>query len=236
MKPVVIVRYAPHEGPGYFADYLTRSGIAWRLVKLDAGEPLPTAHEAAGLAMMGGAMSVNDALPWVGPMIRLVRESVAAGVPVIGHCLGGQLLAKALGGEVTGNPVKEIGWADVDVLDTPLAREWGPASRFVSFHWHGERFSLPPGATRIWASACCENQAFVLGDHLGMQCHVEMTEEMIEEWCASGTQEIERELRRSPAVQSAAAIRERLGERLRALNRVADSVYGRWIRALRRSC
>jgi GMP synthase-like glutamine amidotransferase len=236
MKPVAIVRYAPHEGPGYFAAHLDAQGIPWRLVRIDEGEPLPQAGAISGLAMMGGAMSVNDDLTWIAPMLDFVRESVKDDVPVIGHCLGGQLLAKALGGEVTRNPVKEIGWGVINVLDTPLAREWGPAERFLSYHWHGERFSIPRGATRIWASAHCEHQAFVYGvQHLAMQCHIEMTAEMIEQWCVSGAREIERHLARSPAVQSPEAMRERLDEKLRALNRVADRVYARWTRSLSRA-
>lgn len=234
MKPVAICRYASHEGPGYFATYLARYEIPWRIVKLDEGEPLPAAGNIAGLAMMGGPMSANDQLPWIPRMLDLVRASAAADVPVIGHCLGGQLLAKALGGTVTRNPVKEIGWGRIDVLDTPCASEWGPSQPFVSYHWHGETFSIPDGAVRIWSSAHCENQAFVSGKHFAMQCHVEMTEEMIERWCETGAREIERNAERSPAVQKPEAMREKISEKLEALHRIADQVYGRWTAGLQR--
>ena len=116
MKPVAICRYAPQEGPGYFATYLSVHGIPWRLVKLDKGEMLPEASAISGLAMMGGAMSVNDDLSWIAPMLDLVRSAVTKRTPVIGHCLGGQLMSKALGGEVRANPVKEIGWGEVEVV------------------------------------------------------------------------------------------------------------------------
>src|SRR5438067_1122584 len=109
MKPVVICRYAPHEGPGYFATYLSQRNIDWSLVKLDKGEPLPNVNSITALAMMGGPMSVNDELPWITAMLAFVRDCVRTDVPVIGHCLGGQLLAKAAGAEVTRNAVKEIG-------------------------------------------------------------------------------------------------------------------------------
>jgi GMP synthase-like glutamine amidotransferase len=234
MKPVVICRYAPHEGPGYFATYLTRRRIAWQLVKLDRGDALPQAAKIAGLAMMGGPMSVNDDLDWISPMLKLVRASVAENVPVIGHCLGGQLLAKALGGAVTKNPVKEIGWGPVTAASTSAAREWGAAEPFLSYHWHGETFSIPDKATRIWSSAQCENQAFVTGDmHIGMQCHIEITAELIASWCETGAEEIERNLSRSPAVQTPAQMRENLEERLEALHAVADGVYDRWTKVLR---
>jgi GMP synthase-like glutamine amidotransferase len=234
MKPVVICRYAPSEGPGYFATYLTAKRVAWRLVKLDAGEPLPDVSTFSGLGMMGGAMSVNDALPWIPPMLDLVRRCVDAEVPVIGHCLGGQLLAKALGGRVTRNPVKEIGWGRVEVLETPLAPLWSPVSAFVSYHWHGETFSLPQQAVRIWASANCENQAFTIGKHFGMQCHIEITEALIESWCESGTDEIEQNLDLSPAVQTAQAMRDDMPSKLDALHRIADHVYDRWTSGLAR--
>ncbi len=233
MKPVVICRYAPHEGPGYFATYLTRARIPWRILKIDEGEPLPAVEELAGLAMMGGSMSANDELPWIPPMLALVRSSVDAGVPVIGHCLGGQLLAKALGGKVTRNPVKEIGWGDIEVLDTPVTSEWTPLERFMTFQWHEDTFSIPDGTHRIWSSAHCGNQAFVIGSHIGMQCHIEITAEMIESWCASGADEIEQNIARSPAVQQPARMRENLEERLAALRRVADRIYSRWSAGVR---
>src|SRR3990172_6040674 len=125
MKPVAIFRHAPTEGPGYFATVLERHHIPWRLIKVDAGEAVPADPRAfSGLAFMGGPMSVNDDLPWIMPVLQLIRAGVDADVPVLGHCLGGQLISKALGGVVSRNPVKEIGWGEVSVLDTPLARQW----------------------------------------------------------------------------------------------------------------
>ncbi len=234
MKPVVICRYAPHEGPGYFATYLTRRRIPWRLAKLDEGDRLPDAREIAGLGMMGGPMSVNDGLPWIPPMLALVRASVAAGIPVIGHCLGGQLLAKAMGAAVTRNAVKEIGWGEVNVSRPGEAPEWGPSEPFLAYHWHGETFAIPQQATRVWSSAQCENQAFVLDDrHFGMQCHIEMTEGLIESWCETGAEEIERNLGRSPAVQSPQEMRRDISARLEALHAVADGVYDRWSAGLK---
>jgi len=156
MKPVAILRHVATEGPGYFATYLDRHQVSWRVVKIDEGEPVPgNPREFSGLVFMGGPMSVNDSLPWIAPSLALIRAAVDEGVPVLGHCLGGQLIAKALGGNVTRNPVKEIGWGRVDVLPNDVARSWfGPGLEcFDSFHWHGETFSIPPGATRIASSS-----------------------------------------------------------------------------------
>lgn len=236
MDPVAIFRHAPIEGPGYFATVLARHGIPWQVIKIDEGEAVPgNPREFSGLVFMGGPMSVNDDLPWIASVLDLIRGGAQEGIPLLGHCLGGQLLAKALGGEVTRNPVKEIGWGRVDVVDGAAAREWfGDLKSFDGFHWHGETFSIPPGAVRIASSPYCENQAFVLGKHLGLQCHVEMTPELITSWCESGAREIARNVSRSPAVQPAEEIERDLGARLARLHRVADRIYERWIAGLRR--
>ncbi|MBS1218126.1 MAG: glutamine amidotransferase, partial [Proteobacteria bacterium] len=155
-------------------------------------------------------------------------------VPVLGHCLGGQLMAKALGAAVTRNPVKEIGWGMVAVLDQPVARLWLGADlpSFLSFHWHGETFAIPDGATRIMASPWCPNQAFVLGRHFGMQCHVEMTADLIRTWCRDWAQEVEALAGRVASVQTPAEMEQGITEKVRALNAVADRIYDRWVAGL----
>ena len=236
MNPVAIFRHFHTEGPGYFATFLERHGIPWQLVRIDAGDVVPDAARAfSGLVFMGGPMSVNDDLPWIAPALALIRDAVANSVPVLGHCLGGQLMSKALGGTVSRNPVKEIGWGDVSVANNAEARRWfgHAAPRFRSFHWHGETFTIPPGAQRLLWSAHCENQAFALGNSLGMQCHVEMTPEMIASWCESGAREIARSSD-SPGVQPAVEIKSDLEARLKGLHAVADGVYAHWIEGLNR--
>src|SRR5260221_8981332 len=171
MKPVAIFRVAPSEGPGYFDTYLKNRSIASQLVALDAGAPVPRdARRFAGLVFMGGPMSVNDDLSWIIPALELVRDAVRKDVPVLGHCLGGQLMSKAFGGAVTRNAVKEIGWGEVRVADNAVARGWlGDLPSFMSFHWHGETFSIPPGATRVLENEHCANQASPPGVPLGLQ-------------------------------------------------------------------
>jgi len=237
VKPVAIFRHAATEGPGYFATYLDRHGVPWEVIGIDEGEPVPAgAMRFSGLVFMGGPMSVNDDLPWIVPALKLIRAAAEGGFPVLGHCLGGQLVAKALGGEVTRNPVKEIGWGRVDVLQNAAAAGWFGAQlkSFDAFHWHGETFSIPPGATRIASSAWCENQAFVLGPHLSMQCHVEMTPELIRTWCQDWEKEVESLALRTPSVQTPAQMTELLEERTRTLNAIADRLYDRWVAGLSR--
>jgi GMP synthase-like glutamine amidotransferase len=202
-------------------------------VRLDEGETVPrSADGSSGLAFMGGPMSVNDDVAWIPPVLDLIRDAVARGVPVIGHCLGGQLMAKALGGVVTRNAVKEIGWGDLRVTPGAAAARWlgSDLSTFTGFHWHGETFSLPGAASHLLSSAHCANQAFALGKHLAMQCHVEMTAELIEAWCRTGAQEIADSP--GPAVQSPEAMRRDLDRRLARLHAVADRIYARWVEGL----
>src|SRR5208282_5840066 len=117
MQPVAIFRFSPTEGPGHFAQWLEAQGLPRRLLALDEGEPVPVDPGAfSGIAMMGGPMSANDDLPWSAPLLDLLRGALAADIPVVGHCLGGQMLAKALGAPVTRAPVPEIGWGEVSVL------------------------------------------------------------------------------------------------------------------------
>ena len=235
MKPVAVFRFSRTEGPGHFATFLEANRVPWELVKLDEGDRVPEASDRyAGLGFMGGPMSANDELPWTQPVLALMRDAVKREVPVIGHCLGGQLLCRALGGEVTRNPVKEIGWNRIQVENTPLAREWlGDLADFTTFQWHGETFSLPRGAERILTGPHCANQAYVLdGRHLGMQCHVEMTPEMIDSWCESGAEEIDENLA-SPAVMPVDRIKALVPERLHLLSATAERLYARWMRGLK---
>ena len=232
MKPIAIFRFARTEGAGYFGEFLDHQGLPWQQIAIDQGEAVPADPGAyAGLVLMGGPMSVNDDLPWLPPLFQLIRQAHAANVPLLGHCLGGQLISKALGGVVTRNPVKEIGWLPLQIADTPEARHWfGDLHGFLGFHWHGETFSLPPGAVRLASSAACANQAYALGKHLGMQCHVEMTAEMILAWCDSGAREIA--ANPVPTVQQPQQMQIDMQQRLEALHAVADRLYTQWTKGL----
>ena len=233
MKPIAIFRHTPTEGPGYFAEFLDERKIPWQLIAIDAGDDVPQKASAyAGLVFMGGPMSVNDDLPWIPKVEALIRDAVARDVPLLGHCLGGQLISKALGGVVSRNPVKEIGWGEVTVADNDITRSWfGEIQSFPAFHWHGETFTLPKGATHLLSSGYCTNQAYAIGKHLALQCHVEMTAAMIANWCAVGANEVEAS-RASPAVQSVGEIQRRMADELPRMRYVAAQLYTRWIGGL----
>lgn len=237
MKPVAIFRHSPTEGPGYFAIFLEQHGIPWRLIAIDAGETPPASiDDFSGLCLMGGPMSVNDPLPWIAPVCALIRAAVAANIPVIGHCLGGQLMSKALGGQVSRNARKEIGWGEVQAESNELATRWlgDFADTACSvFQWHGETFSLPDGATRLFSNSHCTNQAFVLGPHLAMQCHVEMTPEMIATWCSQWADEAAA-VAGTPSVQQPEQMLGEITAQLPAMRNLSDQLYSVWIQGVQR--
>lgn len=234
MKPVCVFRHARTEGAGYLGTFLEQNAIPWCEVRIDLGEVMPTsAADYSGLVFMGGPMSVNDNLPWIQHALSLIQEAVILDIPVLGHCLGGQLMSKAMGGVVSANPYKEIGWGEVVVGEHAKAKKWfGDTKQFLSFHWHGETFTLPQGATHLLASQHCQNQAYSIGKHLAFQCHVEMTADMVKVWCETGRDEVESAIT-SKGVQPIAEIQSSLTERVSALNQVAASIYNVWIQGLK---
>lgn len=229
MKPVLVVRHVAHEGPGYLADFLNQRSVPFEILAIDSGDNFPSSPDAySALVFMGGPMSVNDDLPWIPPALSLIRQALKQNMPVLGHCLGGQLIAKAMGASVYANPVHEYGWLPVQVSDNDLARQWFPRlpPRFIAFHWHGETFDLPGGATRVWASEHCRNQAFVLGNTLAMQCHVEMTPGLVQDWVDRADDET---LAVAPSVQARDVILSDLAGRISAMQSIADSIYDNWL-------
>lgn len=175
-----ILQHVPFEGPGSIASWLEGAGYETTGTRLFETAVLPDTKGLDLLVIMGGPMSVNDedSIPWLVSEKRFIRKAVASGMPVLGICLGAQLIASAMGARVYRNAVKEIGWFPVYGVssgDSSVFRF--PPSEKV-FHWHGETFDLPPGAVRIAGSDGCENQAFQLGRSvIGLQFHLETTPE-----------------------------------------------------------
>ncbi len=161
-----------------------QNGFSITKTRFYADDPLPDVRDIQALAVMGGPMNVYQHRdhPWLVREKQFIEKAIAAGVPMIGVCLGAQLLADILGGKVVQNPHVEIGWFDVVLTDEAgncgLVKDL--PQRFMAFHWHGDTFEIPPGATRLAQSQACRNQAFVWGSHvLGLQFHLEYSAESI---------------------------------------------------------
>ena len=185
---MIVLQHEPLEGPGSLASLLppgTRIVQAFR-------EPIPTEPDA--LLVLGGGMSAYDDLPFLRDELALIRKSVDAGKPVLGICLGSQLLARALGGTVTRAERPELGFYRVKLL--PAANQdalfSSAPSSFVALHWHFDAFTLPPGAVALAGSTLTPLQAFRFGDRAwGVQFHIEMNEELLQSFISSSPQDLE---------------------------------------------
>ena len=203
----------PEEGPGHAAAWLAAHGHALTITRLFEPNPVfPALGAFDGLLILGGAMSVHDeaAFPWLAAEKDFLHEVLQAGKLTLAICLGAQLVAEALGGEVQRNPAPEIGFWTVrfaaKALAHPLLRGWPDKASVL--HWHLDTFTVPPGALRLGMSAGCATQGFVWGDGvIGLQFHPEMTEEMVEQLMAFEDHETAEE---QEFVQTAAQIRSKL--------------------------
>jgi GMP synthase (glutamine-hydrolysing) len=188
MKPtVLILRHMPHEPGGTLETALSNAGLTFRYVDLFREVParLPL-EEASGLIVLGGAMNVDqtDQYPFLTCDVQWIEQAMAREMPLLGICLGAQLLAKTLGAKVYPGRRKEIGWYSVEwttaAADDPLLAQRGTQT---VFQWHGDTFDLPAGAIHLARSPVCENQAFRYGRNAyGLQFHIEMTAAMIDDW------------------------------------------------------
>jgi GMP synthase (glutamine-hydrolysing) len=178
--PILVLRHERFEHLGHFAPLLMARGISFSYHELN--DPFPTADPAA-LVVLGGPMSANDA--FLAPELHLIRRSLSRDIPILGICLGSQLIAKALGASVYRNPTLEVGWYDVHLTESartdPVVA--GLESPTTFFHWHGETFDLPPGAEWLAWSDRCRHQVYRYRHNVyGIQFHPEITPEMIDDW------------------------------------------------------
>lgn len=209
------LQHVPFEEPANILPWAKSRGFTVKGMRLYANETVTPAHSLDWLVVMGGPMSVNEEVkyPWLLAEKRYIRSAIAAGKTVIGVCLGAQLIAEVLGAEVKRNAHREIGWFPVTRTD---ASESSPVfctlpKTFPAFHWHGDTFTLPPGAVHLAASEGCALQAFSVENRIfGLQFHLESTQESIEALLANCAAD----LAEGPYVQSAATIRAGYEEHL----------------------
>lgn len=201
---VHVLQHVPFEGIGSMAAWLLERNARISYTRFDEVEELPESSSLDLLVIMGGPMSVNDEakFPWLVREKQFIRSAIEQGVPVLGICLGAQLIASALGARVYQGAHREIGWFEIDAVET-AGEVFQFPKRVPVFHWHGETFDLPVGAIRLARSGACENQAFQFGRHvIGLQCHLETTPES----AAAIVTHCRHELVEDKFVQSEAAI------------------------------
>lgn len=231
-KKVLIFRHIDCEGPGYLQEMLDQANIDSEVIKIDQQQRVPhSLKNVSGVVFMGGSMSVNDPLAWINEELTLIQHAIKQGIPLLGHCLGGQLIAKAMGGVVSKNKVKEIGWFDVTQVPSQICNTWfkGLPETFEVFHWHGETFSIPHAMCNVLRNDFCDHQCFATGRILALQCHLEMTESLVEEWVHRFSDQLTGEI---PSLQTPEQILKNLPQRIKNLNSIADTVYEQWISLL----
>ncbi len=230
MEPIWIFRHIEFEGPAYLADVLHKNALDYRIIAVDQGEPIPSnINDTSALVFMGGPMSVNDDDLWIQQEVALIQTAISANLPLLGHCLGGQLISKALGAAVIPNPVSEIGWHPVRKIPSTTTDRWLPTFHSATelYHWHGETFELPEQVTPLLASEFCQNQAYAKGNILALQCHVEMRAEMVAEWADYYKEQIQTP---TNSIQSKQQMCSNLTDRIKAAQGVADQLYSYWLR------
>lgn len=224
----LIVKHIDCEGPGLLGDVLERHGIEMDFTHPYRGEQLPGISAYDFLVIMGGPMGVSerDRYGFIDAEANLARDAIARHIPVLGLCLGSQIMAHALGAPVAKNPAKEIGVMTVELTpegaEDPLLAGLGP--QVSVFQWHGDTFGIPPGAVRLASSPITVNQAFRYGRHAyGFQFHIEVTPEMVAEWLAEYREEVAKEGLDAEAILRAA---EREGKRWADISQI---VFERFI-------
>ena len=182
------LQHAAFEDLGCIGPWLAARGHAVSGTRLYAGETPPPAAEFDALIVMGGPMNIYQYAehPWLRTEKALIRDAIAQGRRVLGICLGAQLIADVLGGPVSRNAEPEIGWFPVELNAAGRAEPAfaGLPPTFTAFHWHGDTYALPPGATCLGHSAACAQQAFSWdgGRVIGLQFHLEVTRDNALEW------------------------------------------------------
>ena len=205
MKPVLVLQHLSADGPAYLGQWLAGRAVLVDVRNTEAGDAYPETLAAHGaLAILGGEMSVNDPLPSLRRAEALFREALRDDIPTLGHCLGGQLMARALGARIGDSLAPEVGFHQMHLRPGAAGEAWfGPPSPQPVFQWHYEAFDLPAGAQWLATSAACRHQAFAVGPHLAMQFHIELDAEKLDRWSLDDGERFRHALAASPGASIA---------------------------------
>jgi len=231
MAPVLILRFMADDGPAYLGTWLRKRGIAADVCCAETGPAFPPQIDGyRALALLGGGMSVNDDHAYLRTAEQLIDQAMARDIPVLGHCLGGQLMARTLGARVGPSPAPEIGWQRIECIDSPQCSTWlGPEPARHVFHWHYEAFELPRDAVSLASSPACRHQAFAFGLHLALQFHVEVDDAKVRLWLSQGEKAYLEAQRHHDSVHGEQRVRDDTTRHLRSQQRLADRIYTQWL-------
>ena len=231
MAPVLILQFMADDGPAYLGTWLRQRGIAADVCRAEVGPAFPQQIDGyRALALLGGAMSVNDGFAYLRGAEHLIAQAMAHDVPVLGHCLGGQLMARALGAKVSASPAPEIGWQRIECADSPERRDWfGAEAAQHVFHWHYEAFDLPSQAVTLASSPACPHQAFAIGMHLALQFHAEVDDAKVRLWLSQAEPAYLEAQRHHASVHGEQRVRDDTARHLRAQQQLAKRIYARWL-------
>ena len=183
---ILVFQHDPNDGPGYLGEALVRRGATLHIVRLDDGEVAPDPSDYDMLLVMGGVMNVyqEDKYPWLADETRAIQKAVAEDKSVLGVCLGGQLLAKALGAPIRLGGAPEIGLTSIALTQVGQADPlFAGLPVLEAVEWHDDTFDIPEGAVALARSEHCANQAFRFGQRVyGLQFHPEVSPAMLAEW------------------------------------------------------
>lgn len=220
------IQHVEFEGLGCIGPWLEENGHSVTCSRLWAGDRFPGIGSIDGLIVMGGPMGIYDdaQYPWLIGEKAFIREMIARNKPVLGICLGAQLIADVLGADVWPGRQKEIGF--FPVRHTEAAVRNGAVEEFMAFHWHGDTFGIPAGSVRLASSELTENQAFRYQEHvLALQFHLETTERSLMSLYNHCSDEIEE----APTVQTLEQMRpyfSTLGKANELMRQVLESLFG----------
>ena len=232
MKPVRLFRHTNCSIPGYLCRFLEDRGVPFEIACIGEGVHVPDSlDDVSGLVFMGGPGDVNSPVSWMQEEQATIKKAAKHGTPVLGVCLGAQMMSKALGGHASSDYKLEVGWHHVETVAGAEDNSWfkNLPARFEVFQWHAHEFTLPPGATALLTSRCTPCQAFSAGNMLAMQFHLEINTSTVR----SLTQQYAGDISTvSDCVQQAGELCSQLDEHVSHLHATADAIYSNWLERL----
>lgn len=233
MKKILLFRHNEWIEAPYLTNLLQKIGIPYEFINIDEGHTVPKniAESIGGLVFLGGIMGVNDPLPWIKDELDLIQLAYNNKFPVLGHCLGSQLISKALGGKVSPMENNEIGWYPITFLDNKVASDWKgkiPVNTKIML-WHHDEFTIPQGASPLYTTLNCKNQAFAIDNILATVAHIEVSASMLQNWLKIYGDDIQPN---GKSIQSIEQIQNDLENKMLEMHTLSDSFYIKWLKLI----